>query len=120
MVRKQRSRQHHRQTPRSLEPSVWIQNFPFRGKIAPELLSWISGRHSNGGALSTNVSRREYTIAGCGDGAVVVLALGLRSSGGGGLPFSRQKKGGGMQERVYLNPRKRGGNSSEPYNQPRQ
>eukprot|EP00956_Cyclotella_meneghiniana_P019203 scaffold32730_cov36-Cyclotella_meneghiniana.AAC.5 len=36
--------------------------------------------------------QRKSLIAGCDNGAVVVLALDWRRSGGGGLPFSRQKK----------------------------
>ena len=52
-------------------------------------------------SLSTNVSRRDYTIAGCGDEAMVVLALGLcRRRRWRILPF--RKKGGGMQEPVLI------------------
>ena len=57
--------------------SVRIQKFLFCREIAPELLSWINGReHGDGGALSlsTNVSWRDYAIAGCGDGVMAVLA----------------------------------------------
>ena len=92
MVCRQRSRHLHRQTPRSLQLGVWIQNFRFHSKIAPELLSWISGRHSNDRALLTNVSRRDYTLAGCGNAMVVVLALGFVGVRGGGLPFTFVKK----------------------------
>ena len=86
---------------------VWIQKFPFRNEIAPDLLSWIRGRHSNSGALSTNVSRRYYTIAGCGDGAMVMLALGLRMWRWRWrkwrIAISPKKRWRGMQEGVKWN-----------------